>query len=222
MERSDRVALRDFYRRMAKWMSERSPENVMWLICLVDAIRLSLQHAIVLFADQEHDCEFEQVEILIDKSFIEKSTHIEFWQEWLRNVLFNGSLREPMLIPKDWSQRDHPANRKYGGGRGLINWTDLFRNHTRFVSSADTLGVQIADTCANICFRFHLGNRKYRPYRLLRSRLCGRGDTKIHYGVLDESSLLRDAPENHVHDYVGEDIAALDEIPKQEPTGSTG
>src|SRR5229473_691612 len=122
---TDRPLIDDFFRRMARWMEERSPENLMWIICLGDAIRLSIQHSIVQFMYPADDAEFENIEVLIDQSFIEKSTHIEFWQEWLRNFLYGQSRKEPTMIPKPWSERDHPFNRKFGRARGITDWTEL-------------------------------------------------------------------------------------------------
>jgi len=220
-DETDRPLIGEFFRKMARWMEERSPENLMWIYCLGDTIHLSIQHAIVLFAGQADDSEFENIEILTDQSFIGKSTHIQFWQEWLRNFLYSKSVRDPMMIPKEWSQRDHPFNRKFGrargalgGGRGFIDWSDLFRNHLHFVRSADSLGVQIADVCANICYRHYSGKPKYRPYRLLRSRISGKHGAEIHYGILNDSSLLTDAAESHVKDYSEEELAAMAAIAK--------
>jgi hypothetical protein len=211
-EGCEKQALSDLYRRMARWMGERSPENLMWLYCLGDAIHLSIQHSIVFFAEEPDDCEFQDIEILIDKSFIGKPTHLEFWHEWLRNFLYSKSKKDPMAVIKQWSDRDHPFNRKYGRAGGLIDWSDLFRNHLRFVESKDVLGVQIADICANICYRHYSEKPKYRPYRLLRFRISGKHGREIHYGVLNESSLLKDAPENHVSLYPEKELAALAQI----------
>jgi hypothetical protein len=208
----------DFFRRMARWMETRSPENLMWIHCLGDAIHLSIQHAIIMFAEEAHDNEFENIEILIDRSFIDKSTHIEFWQEWLRNFLYSKSKKEPMATIKEWRERDHPFNRKYGRVRGMIDWTDLYRNHVHFVNSHEVPGVQIADICANICYRFYSEKPKYRPYRLLRSRIMGKHNAEMHYAIFNESSLLTDAPENHVTDYSPEETAALAEIRQKRVT----
>jgi Protein of unknown function (DUF3800) len=217
---TDRPLLEDFYSRMARWMEQRSPENLMWIYCLADAIHLSIQHSIVQFMDESGDAEFEHIEILIDRSFIEKSTHVEFWKEWLRNLLYSKSVKDPMMTPKPWSQRNHPLN-KYRS-HGVIVWSDLFRNHVYFGRSEESLGLQVADISANICYRYWSGNFKYRPYRLLRSRLSGKYNTEIHYGILNESSLLTDAPENHVSDYPEPEQAAIAEIAKAKEARSHG
>src|SRR6266478_1789027 len=209
---TDRPLIEDFFRRMARWMEERSPENLMWIYSLGNAIHLSIQHSIVQFMMPDDDSEFEEIEIQIDQSFIAKSTHVEFWMEWLRNFLYSKSVKEPMMIPKQWRERDHPFHKKFGRARGITDWTELYKKHVHFVKSKDTPGVQIADICANIAYRYYGGDPKYRPYRLLRSRIIGEGKSEIHYGVLNESSLLKDAPENHVSDYTEQEHAAVAEI----------
>ena len=209
---TNKTSLGDFYRRMAKWVSERSPENLMWIISLGSALRLSIQHSIVQFADQVHDSEFEDIEILIDRSFIKKTAHLDFWKEWLRNFLHDYSSREPMQIPKEWAQRNHPFYKKHARVRGMVDWSDLFRRHMTFGESKDSLGIQIADICANIGYRKYSGTSKYRPYNLLRSRISGKHNTEMHYGVLDEACLLTGAPENHVRLYTGAEEAISKEL----------
>src|SRR5713101_95170 len=109
---TDRPLIEDFFRRMARWMDERSPENLMWIICLGDAIRLAIQHAIVQFAYPADDSEFDNIEVLIDQSFIGKSTHIDFWREWLRNFLYSQSRKEPTMIPKTMAGAGPPIQQK--------------------------------------------------------------------------------------------------------------
>lgn len=207
---TDRPLINEFFQRMARWVEQRSPENLMWIYCLGDAIYLVIQHSIVMFMEEAHDCEFENIEVLIDQSFIEKTTHIEFWREWLRNLMYSKSVRNPMLIPKQWAERNHPFN-KYRAS-GVIVSSDLFRNHVHFGKSKDSLGLQIADISANICYRRFSGKTKYRPYRLIRPKVAGKHSAEIHYSVLNESSLLADAPENHISDYSEKDQAAIEEF----------
>ncbi len=187
-EQANRPRLTDFYTRMANWM--RRPNQLMWLFCLGDAICLSFQHAIVMFAEPADDCELEHIEILIDQSFIEKSTHREFWQVWLRLFLYNRSVKKPVMTIKQWSERDHPFNSKFKRARGVIDMTDLYRNNVRFGKSDDSSGIQIADIFANICYRHFSGKPKYRPHRLLWSRTLGEHNSEIHYAALNESVCL--------------------------------
>jgi hypothetical protein len=218
----DKPLLTEFYGKMARWIEKRSPENVMWILTLANAIHLVMQHSIVIFAEEEDDSEFENIEILIDESFIRKQSHVEFWGEWLRTNLLTKSETDPVPVIKEWSERNHPFIGKYRRKKGILDFSDLFRNHVRFVDSEKVLGVQIADICANICYRRWSGKIKYRPYRLLRSRVFGKHGTEMHYGILNESSLLADAPENHVHPYDEDDLErTVEQIAMQRNRAST-
>jgi hypothetical protein len=207
-----KLLLTDSYRKMAKWIESRSPENLMWIMTLSNAIHLAMQHSIVKFAEEEDDSEFENIEILIDESFIKKQSHVEFWGEWLRNFLLTKSESNPVPVIKQWSARNHPFIAKYQRKKGILDFTDLYRNHMRFVDSEKVLGVQVADLCANICYRHWAGKTKYRPYRLLRSRVVGEHGAEMHSSILNESSLVTDAPENHVHPYTEEDLERAAEL----------
>lgn len=197
-----KTEIADSYVRMSRWATKRSPENVLWLLTLVEAIDLSIQHSIIMFADEMDAHEFESIEIIIDESFIKKEAHAEFWKEWLRL----RSFKKVWETPREWSS-DHPFNRKYRESSGLLNTRDLFRNHMRFANSDEVIGIQIADICANICYRRWSGKPKYQPYRLLRSRVRGKYGSEIHIGNLDRSSLLADEPEKHVTFYSEDDMA---------------
>jgi hypothetical protein len=83
---------------------------------------------------------------------------------------------------------------------------DLFRNHMKFAESQEILGIQIADICANICYRRYSGKPKYQPYRLLRSRIRGKQGSEMHIGILNKSSLLVDPPERHVTFFSEDDL----------------
>jgi len=145
----------------------------------------------------------------------------DFRLKFATSFLYSQSRKEPMMIPKPWSERDHPFNRKFGRAQGVTDWTELYRNHVQFGKSKDSTGLQIADIAANICYRHFSGKPKNRPYRLLRSRISGGYNSEIHYGVLNELSLLTDSPENHVSDYSEKEHAAMAEI-KAKRVGSQG
>jgi hypothetical protein len=94
---NDKPLLVDFYNAMARWLERRSAENVLWVCGLVHVIRLAIQHAIVQFAEEEDDCEFEKIEILIDRSFIKKESHDNYWRDWLRSSLLSESEKNHCL-----------------------------------------------------------------------------------------------------------------------------
>jgi|ERR1700676_658963 len=203
------------YRELAGWLRNRSPEHFMWIQGLTDVIWKTLQNAIVSFMEPEDDSEWEHSAIFIDKSFIRQSEHILFWQEWLRNQVHGMSRRKPLLTPREWTERKHPFQEKYSRSARYVEMSDLFRNNMSFADSKQDEGLQIADVCANICYRFSSINSKYRAYRLLRHSILGvtggrgRGGSKLTLLVLDQETLTERSPEEHVKEFsLEEEIAS--------------
>ena len=187
----------EFFRQMSGWIGKRSTPNCLWIVVLLEAIFQTLQHAIVRFADAEFSSEFENIEFVIDRSFIQRDEHLDFWKEWLRADLMKSSRASIMTI-KQWPP-DHPYRKKYMIHKGLYDYNDLFRNHTAFYDSKSTIGLQVADICANICYRYHRDKRsETRAYDMLRPRVMGKDGTE--YATTERRSIAgRLAPELPEH-----------------------
>jgi hypothetical protein len=188
----------DAYTEMSGWVRKRSAENVLWVHALEESVEQTVQHSAMYFVEPEDDPEFENSEIVIDRSFISRERHITFWKEWLRNGLMRPSRSAGFKTVDTWSKRDHPFNRKYRLGDGLLTFKDLYQKHTRFDDSKKVLGLQVADICAHICYRFYREKRDSKAYWNLRRRIVGEGGRPITVVHLDERCLYNDAPENHV------------------------
>ena len=203
------TGLAQSYTEMSGWARNRSTQNFAWVNTLEEEILQSVQHLTVYFYDEEYDAEFENIEILIDRSFINRERHIIFWKEWLRNGLVGRNHRgEAFIIPDEWAKRNHPFVRKYDDN-GICEFNDLYHKHMRFEDSRREIGLQIADTCANICYRYYRGNRHLTAYRQLRPRIVGEGGRPMTVIRFTEGSLYKDGVENHVRTL---DIAAIREI----------
>lgn len=137
---------------MSGWIRNRSRANVFWIVVLQQTVFDTLQHAIVRFADPEYDNEFENIEIAIDRSSIRREEHLVFWKEWLRRDLMKSSGADIMTV-KEWGP-NHPFKRKYEIHKGLYDYNDLFHKHTDFHDSKSMMGLQIADICANVFYRY--------------------------------------------------------------------
>jgi hypothetical protein len=194
--RHDNEKLRELYRQMSGWVRNRSTTNVFWIIVLQQAIFDTLQHAIVRFADPEHDHEFENIEFVIDRSFIRRDEHLTFWNEWLRCDLMKSSRADIMTI-KQWGP-EHPFKRKYRIYKGLSDYRDLFHQHTNFQDSKSAIGLQIADICANIFYRYFRDDPDTRAFDMLRPRIVGKDGVVIHMVGVNETSLHKDDLSNHV------------------------
>lgn len=196
---SKKALIRD-YTEMSGWVRNRSTPNVLWINVLEEAIQQTVQHSVVYYMEPVDDAEFENIEIIVDRSFIHRERHVGFWKEWLRTGLSDRTSRTGgFMVPNTWARRGHPFIRKYRKGR-LFNFSNLFRNHLHFSDSKRVSGLQIADMCANICYRHWRGGETSQAYQLLRPRIVGRDGrdlTTIHFTT--EDSLIRNGIENHVH-----------------------
>jgi RNase P/RNase MRP subunit POP5 len=195
-ERNARTNIAVFYRQMSGWVKRRSPENYLWTVALQKTILAALQNSIARFLEPEDAPEFENIEILIDQSYIHRPEHIAFWTEWLRNLLFDAT---PLMVPKEWASEANPFVRKYPKSGNARDFSDLYRNHVRFSRSAEVLGLQVADVCANICYRHHASSPNLTAYRLIEPRMVGQGGRTVTVLQIDERSLHPDEPERHVH-----------------------
>jgi hypothetical protein len=186
------------YDELGNWMKNRSAVNFLWLWCAEESISQSIQHAIGYFLEAEDDHEFEEIEIAIDQAFIRRERHFEFWQEVLRlGLLDRSKTGRSFLVPKEWRERNHPFSRKYNRD-GYRDFTDLYRKHLTFSDSKGSVGIQIADICAQICLRFHRGSESLEAYAMLRKRIVGRNGVALTLKHFNESSLHKDAEANHV------------------------
>lgn len=186
------------YTEGAGWIRKRSPENVLWIHALEETVLQNVQHSVVYFMEPEDDPEFENMEIRIDKSFIRQEQHINFWREWLRNGLVNRSHRRPFVTPHTWRHRNHPFQRKYSRGEGLLEFNDLYMKHMGFADSQSSVGLQIADICAHINLRYHRGE-DLPAYHWLRRWIVGEGGRNMTLIGLDQRSVIQDDIKNHVH-----------------------
>lgn len=192
--KNDKLA--EIYRQMSGWIKNRSTSNVLWVIVLLQAIFDTFQHAIVRFAEPEYSSEFEEIEIAIDRSFIHRDEHRLFWKEWLRNDLMKSS-RGRIYTLKEWAP-DHPFRRKYRVHKGLHDYNDLFHKHTDFYDSKSMIGLQVADICANIFYRYFRDDPDTRAYDALRPRIVGKDGSVIHIMSVDDTSFHKDDLSNHV------------------------
>ena len=105
--------LQESYRQMSGWVKNRSPQNIAWLIGLVETVAKSLHHTIVRFTEPQYDEEFKIVKTMIDQGFVQRDEHVAFWRECLRMDLTKPSRTEPLITPREWRERRHPFVEKY-------------------------------------------------------------------------------------------------------------
>lgn len=181
------------YREMSGWVRNRSSANTLWINVLEALIHQSFQEVIVCYPEPEDDPEFENLEFIIDRSFIRREEHIMFWKEWLRNGLINRFNRFGVFaLPNTWAERDHPFERKYHLSNELMDVSDLFQDHLNFEDSQQTIGLQIADICAHIAYRYYRGERDLVAYHNLSPRIVRRKRSSLTLIMINEDSLLKE------------------------------
>lgn len=161
------------YAEMGGWLWNRSPENLALMLSLGEVIWQSLQNAVIWFHEPQFEPEFDDFEIVIDRSFIRRREHELFWCEFFRTYLTNKSRREPLRVSREWNENNHIFERKYCQHDGNLDLTPLFREHMYFSDSEVSEGLQIADICAHICLRYHRRKQWFEAYRLLRKYILG-------------------------------------------------
>jgi hypothetical protein len=180
------------YREMSGWFWNRSPENLAQLLSLAALIWECFQNSIIYFHEPEFEPEFDDLEIVMDMSFIKRPEHEVFWREFFRTYATNRSRREPLGIPEAWKEGGHIFEKKYFGSDSEVNMTPLFRQNMYFLDSKLSEGLQIADICANICSRYHRRKRSFEAYRLLQRFMVGpdhgRMTALVPLGDLDVNS----------------------------------
>ncbi len=193
-------SLAQAYTEVSGWTRKRSAVNFLWIVAAERAIAEAVQLMICAFLEQEYDQEFENIDIAIDRSFIKESGPINFWQEYHRLAHLNRAKRgQAILVPREWRLRNHPYYRRYRVVPGISNLGDLLRSHMNFVDSKQSIGVQVADICAQVCRRFHGGDTNLEAYELLQKRIIGREGVKLLLIHFNQTSVFQDAPENYVN-----------------------
>lgn len=188
------------YTELSGWTKKRSEVNFLWIVTAERTIAEIIQLMICSFMEEEYDKEFENIEIAIDRSFIKEPGPINFWLEYHRISHLNRAYRgQALLVPREWKLRNHPYHRKYRKEAGINDFKDLLRNHMNFVDSKSSIGIQVADICAQICKRFHRGDTGLEAYELLQNRIVGRDGIKLLLVHFNQTSVFQDKPDNHVN-----------------------
>ena len=101
--------LTEFYRQQTGWLKARSAENMLWIVGLEHTIMDSLQHSIMRFMEPEDDAEYLPINVLIDRSFIQREQHINFWREWLASCAPTPAATQNCRQPCSNSKVHRPA-----------------------------------------------------------------------------------------------------------------
>jgi hypothetical protein len=197
------------YRRMAKWMRGRSPQNGLWISVLSRSIHRTIQHTIARHLEPSVAVEYEDWEIVIDQSFVKKPKELTAWRAWLRSDLHRICKTHPIIVPTQWPE-DHPYMKRFRVDGDSADMSDLFRTNMTFGDSQAHYGLQMADICASICRRYFAGEMIL-PYEALHPRIVQDKTTDMLVIYLNEGSLRQGPPEESFN-FI--DVPPASEIPE--------
>ena len=115
------------------------------------------------FLEQEYDQSSKNIEIAIDRSFIKEPGPSTFWQEYVRLAHLNRQEGPSRSHPKGLETADHPYIASIERSLGSPISATCCGITLAFVDSKTSIGIQIADICAQICRRFHGGDTASKP-----------------------------------------------------------
>ncbi|MFL6388385.1 MAG: DUF3800 domain-containing protein [Terriglobales bacterium] len=194
-----------FHLEMSNWVRRRSHEHFLWNMALYAIIFESVQNTISRFAHESFDAEFASWDIIIDRSFIKRDRHMTFWQEWLRHQLMQFSVNHGgFKAPSAWLNRNHPLLKNMRSDINMVDGSELLLRHTYFANSQPSEGLQLADMCAHICFRYFRNGVTYEPLTLLRERINDGSGGPIRLIHLSEDHIWKDSAEAHVYEMTPE------------------
>lgn len=196
-----------FHLEMSHWVKQRSLENFLWNMALYAIVFESIQNTISRFADESFDEEFFSWDIIIDRSFIRRDRHMNFWQEWLRHQLRQFSVNHGgFKAPSGWLKRNHPLLKNMRRDTNVVDGSELLLEHTYFADSRPSEGLQLADICAHICFRYLKNGIPYEPLTLLREQINDGTGGPIRLIHLSEDHIWKDSAEAHVYEVTPEEF----------------
>jgi len=145
------------YRSLINWYKPLSYQILLKIWVLSEMIGYSYREHMIQVVLDKKDLSLGEFEISIDKDFIKKDTHLDYWRDLLRSWFYGYTYRHPIIGISEWPE-DHPYYQKtkmetmlQDDGRMIsIDRGNYFRDGVNFVDSHNSSIVQVADIVASI------------------------------------------------------------------------
>lgn len=144
--------MRDEVVELSRQVNNLSAQEVLKLLLYTECIQECVHHAVLYLSEPPYrDC-WTQVDISIDRlSKRPTSREKQVFQVMLLSWLTAWSVKNPITLIKEVHTKDHPFVQRFDTDEG-IDMRRLVGDGLRWVDSADSPGVQIADIAAAIVF----------------------------------------------------------------------
>lgn len=153
-----------FYEDMSKWLSKRSLKTLLKIELLASTIFGSINDSIIWSVNKGFDRELGQLTIRMDKGFIEKPIHMNYWLDTMRTALWHLSYHGGGFIHLDTWTSNHPYVKRFNkfpkSRENLAVFTNEIRNCMNFYDSKEYLEIRMADIIASSYFRHYVKKEK--------------------------------------------------------------
>lgn len=143
-------SMREELELLARQFRNLSTEQALRLATWARCILRCIQHSVISHCGEEYHASWSRPHFEIDLVQIRKGSREErVFETMLLAWLAGWSVNTPLITLEEIHTSEHPFIQLYGLHEG-IDVAKLVRGNVRFVSSRDSLGVQIADMGATI------------------------------------------------------------------------
>lgn len=159
--------------------------------CIGRSLQLAIGVSLADFYLHHDDINLMNIELKIDKDFINKDGEKKFFKELLAQAFRRITQQHPIPMTIDMLQSQHPFAQRYLLNNGTINVTEIFKNRCDFFGSHDHFELQIADILGTILHRNENKNEAAEAINRLDRVLGAKGQIKIQH-------VLNPNPDEHV------------------------
>ncbi len=161
-----------FYEDMSKWLNKRSLKTLLKIELLSSTIYGAFRDSVVWSVNKDFDRELGDLTIRMDKGFIDKPIHMDYWLDTMRTSLWNLSYHGGGFIHLDTWRSNHPYVKRFikypDSNENLSVFTKEIRNCMNFYDSKDFYEIRMADIIANAYFRHYVKKENLRSLEIFK------------------------------------------------------
>jgi hypothetical protein len=172
-----------FYSKFSRWFKDRNFQHYMKMVLLENCIGRSVQMAMgmsILYWALGDDTDLMNLEIKIDKDFINKSGEKKYFKELLRQAFRRITEAHPIPMARELLVSGHQFVTNYMLPNGMMNLGRIFNDRCDFLDSHINFELQIADILGTIFHRAQNKNMCLNSVDLIENALGQRGQIKTH------------------------------------------
>ncbi len=173
----------EFFNKLSRWLKDRNYQHYMKMALLESCISRSVEKAIgasIVDWLTGDDINLMNLEIKIDKDFINKDGEKKFFKELLGQAFRRITEDHPIPMVRELMDAHHPFAQTFLLPNNMINLGSVFNNRCDFFHSHYNFELQIADILGTIFHRAQNRNSCKNSVQLIDQILGRRGQIKTH------------------------------------------